>query len=167
MTETQFDQPNVGTDAGDERQFTDYFAFSATDRFMFPDGQQWIEFKKMNEGDKKRFQDKTSKDLVLERNSGNARMSVLQGTERHELIRSCVVGWNLYRGGQPVTFNSVNLGDFLTLADPRVIEDLEKAIRKANPWLLADMTSEDIQKEIDNLEEMKRVALERERGEAS
>ena len=85
--------------------------------------------------------------------------------ERHELIRTCVTGWNLYRGGSPIPFGERALKDFLELTDPRLVEDLEKAIRKANPWLLGEMSSEDIQKEIDNLEEMKKVAEERERGE--
>jgi len=145
----------------------DYFGFSASDKFFFPDKMTYIEFTKMNEGKKKDYQDKTSKDLVLERTSGNARMTVLQGSERHELIKACVVGWNLTRGGQPVPFNQVNLNDFLTLTDPTIVEGLEKAIRKANPWLLGEMSVADIDKEISNLQEMREVAAKREAGEAS
>lgn len=150
-----------------EHQQKDYFGFERVEKFIFPDGVSYIEFKPMNEGQKKNFQDKTSKDVVLERRSGNARMSVMAGTERHELIKASACGWNLTRGGNPVPFNSVNLGDFLTLADPRLVEDLEKAIRKANPWLLQDMKPEDIRKEIENLEEMYEEAVKREQGEAS
>ena len=94
-------------------------------------------------------------------------MTVLQGSERHELIKACVVGWNLTRGGQPVPFNQVNLNDFLTLTDPTIVEGLEKAIRKANPWLLGEMSVADIDKEISNLQEMREVAAKREAGEAS
>ena len=152
------------TDAQGQQQ--DYFGFDRTEKYFLPDGVSYIEFKPMNEGKKKQFQDKTSRDLVLKR-GGDASMSVLQGTERHELIHASCVDWNLTRGGRPVPFNKVNLGDFLTLADPRVIEGLEKAIRKANPWLLAEMKSEDIQKEIDNLTEMLEEAKKREAGEVS
>jgi hypothetical protein len=158
--------PEARGDFGNDNQ-QDYFGFAATDKFTFPDGKTFIEFTKMNEGKKKDFQDKTSKDLVLERNSGNARMSVLQGTERHELIKACVVNWNLVRGGQPVQFNQVALNDFLTLADPVIVEGLEKAIRKANPWLLGEMSVSDIDKEIVNLQEMREVAVKREAGEAN
>lgn len=146
---------------------SDYFGFSRTEKHYLPDKVSYIEIKALNEGEKKKYQDKTSKDLVLERGSGNARMSVLQGSERHELIREAMVDWNLSRGGAPVPFNKVNIGDFLTLADPKVIEDLEKAVRKLNPWLMADMSVEDIQHEIDNLEEMKKEAEKREAGEDS
>lgn len=145
----------------------DYFGFGSSEKYVLPDGVSYIEFTRMNEGKKKFFQDKTSKDLVLERQSGNARMSVLQGSERHELIKACVTGWNLTRGGHPVPFTAPNLNDFLTLADPLVVEGLEKEIRKANPWLLAEMTVADIDREIENLTEMRKVAEERERGEAS
>lgn len=172
MTETPLQEPTFAPEAtlGNDtpaNQQQDYFGFDRTETYHLPDGVSWIEFKPMNEGEKKKFQDKTSKDLVLERNSGNARMTVLQGSERHELIKSSIKAWNLKRGGKDIPCNSVNIGDFLTLADPLIIEGLEKAIRKANPWLLAEMSSEDIQKEIDNLEEMKKVAEKREAGEAS
>jgi hypothetical protein len=143
----------------------DYFGFSETHRFYFPDKVTFIEFKSMNEGDKAKFQKMTQKDLVLERQSGNARMKVDPATERHELIRTCVVDWNLTRGGAPVKFSDVQLRDFLKLANPKLVEDLEKEIRKHNPWLLQDMTVEDIDREIENLREMRKVAEERERGE--
>lgn len=148
-------------------QPVDYFAFAETHQHMLPDGVQYIEFIKMNEGAKKKFQDTTSSDMVLERRSGDARMSVKQGTQRHELIKACVTGWHLLRGGKPVPFNMVQLGDFLTLADPSVVEDLERAIRKVNPWLLGEISSADIEKEIENLTEQLEIARKREAGEAS
>lgn len=149
----------------------DYFGFARTEKFYFPDGVTYIEFRAMNEGEKKKFQDKTSKDLVIER-SGTTRMTMLQGSERHELIQACVVGWNLTRNGEPLPQpdtrqGKVHLGDFLALADPRIVEDLEKAIRKANPWLMAEMKAADIKREIENLEEMLREVEKREAGEGS
>jgi hypothetical protein len=152
-------------------QQQDYFGFHRTEKYYLPDGVSYIEFKPMNEGEKKNFQDKTSKDLVLER-TGGARMSILQGTERHELIKACVVGWNLTRNGEPLpqpteSRGKIHFNDFLTLADPIIVEGLEKEIRKANPWLMAEMKVEDIDREIQNLQEMREVAVKREAGEAS
>jgi hypothetical protein len=160
----EYDQPAVQQD---------YFGFAETKKFIFPDGITFIEFSVMNEGQKSQFQKKTSRDLVLERQSGNARMKMDQASDRHELIKATVVSWNLVRNGVPLpqptdpSKGRVQLDDFLTFADPRLIDELEKEIRKANPWLLGDMKSDDIKKEIANLEEMLEVALERERGEAS
>lgn len=150
-----------------DKQPVDYFGFQETHRYTLPDGVQWIEFRSMNEGDKLKFQQTTSRDLVLERRTGDARMKMDPGSERHELIKTVVTNWNMFRGGQPIAFSKPNLGDFLTLADPKIVDGLEKEIRKHNPWLLGEMTSKDIKQEIANLEEMLVVAEERERGEAS
>lgn len=147
-------------------QPVDYFGFQSTEKFYLPDNVQYIEFEIMNEGKKAKFQKLTTKDLVVQR-GGDARMKMDPAQERHELIRQSVTGWNLYRGGNPVPFSPTNLKDFLELANPKLIEDLEKAIRKANPWLMGEMKSEDIRREIENLEEMLKTAEEREAGEAS
>lgn len=143
-----------------------YWGFQQLERFTFPDGITFIEFKVMNEGDKVAFQKRTSRDLVLNR-AGDARMKMDAGGERHELIRTCATGWNLVRGdNELVPFSTRVLDQWLDVADPRLVEKLELAIRKANPWLLGEMSSEDIKKEIENLEEMLKVAEEREAGEA-
>lgn len=145
----------------------DYFSFMASEKFYFPDRKQYIEFQIMNEGAKSEFQKKTQKDLVVERQSGNARMRVNPATERHELIKASVTGWYMFRGGKEYPYSPRMLDDFLKLADPKIIEDLEKAIRKANPWLMSDMSVEDIDREIANLQEMREIAVEREAGEGS
>lgn len=148
-----------------QQAYTDYFGFQEDHQWFLPDGKQYFKLKVMNEGDKAKFQKRTTRDVVIERQSQNARMKMDQAGERHELIRTCVTDWSLYRNGQPIPFSEKALKDFLELASPKIVEDLEKEIRKINPWLLAEMTSEDIQREIDSLEEMKVIALERERGE--
>lgn len=168
MTETAIlPTTSPGTSTFQAPAQLDYFGFASSEKFTFPDGVTFIEFDVMNEGKKTKFQKMTQKDLVLERQSGNARMKVDPGVERHELIRQSVKAWNLTRGGEPVPYTSRNLADFLELADPKLIEDLEKAIRKANPWLMAEMKVEDIDREIESLQEMRAIAEEREKGEAS
>lgn len=144
----------------------DYFGFASSEKFFFPDGITFVEFDVMNEGKKSAFQKMTQKDLVLERQSGNARMKVDPGVERHELLRQSIKNWNLVRGSESILFNPRALKDFLELADPKLVEDIEKAIRKANPWLMAEMKVEDIDREIESLQEMRVVAEEREKGEA-
>lgn len=144
-----------------------YWGFYATERFVFPDGITFIEFKLMNEGDKVKFQRSTSRDLVLNR-QGDARMKMDTSSERHELIKACVTNWNLLKGkDEPLPFSLRSLEQWLDVADPKIVEDLEVAIRKHNPWLLGEMTVADIDKEIENLKEMRDVAEERERGERS
>lgn len=157
----------VGDSAFQGPQQTDYFGFQEFHKYYFPDGQSWIQFERMNEGKKAKFQKGTSRDLVLERRTGDARLKVDPGGDRHALIKACCTDWNLKRQGQPVAWTDRNMNDWLELTDPILVEELEKAIRKANPWLMAEMTVADIDREIENLQEMRAVAEEREKGEAS
>lgn len=158
----------------EESFYEDYFGFSDVKRWYFPDHRQYIDFQVMNEGQKANFQRKTNRDLVVERNTGNARMKVDQATERHTLLTESVVGWNVFRRTasgefEPVTFSKgspgANFEQWLNSTNPKLVEDLEKEIRKANPWLLADMTVEDIDREIANLQEMREATAKREAGE--
>lgn len=144
----------------------DYFGFQQFEKYYLPDGHSWFELRAMNEGDKARFQKRTQRDLVLEKGSGNARFKMDPGVERHELIKASVVNWNLMRQGIPQPFGERALQDFLNLADPKIVEGLELAIRKLNPWLLNDLTVEEIDRQIDELQEMRAIAVEREAGEA-
>lgn len=161
---------NIASEASqsEQRQQANYFGFQERKKFYLPDRISFIEYEKMNEGAKKKFQDKTSRDMIVERTSGNARMTVLQGSERHELIVTCVKDWNLLGpDSTPILFNERIFRQWLDVADPEIVEDLEKEIRKANPWLLAEMEPEDIEKEIENLQEMLEIARKRKAGEAS
>lgn len=157
-----------------EPQFTDYFGFKATEKFWFPDGKTYIEYDVMNEGAKARFQKLTSRDLRVQRTTGDALLKMDPGAERHALISESVTGWNLMRRNpkddsrwEHAPFDQSNLRRFLEGTDPRIVEDLEKAIRKANPWLMDEMSVEDIDKEISNLQELRAVAVEREAGKSA
>ncbi|MFD5451669.1 MULTISPECIES: hypothetical protein [Streptomyces] len=161
----------------DEPQYVDYFGFKESRKFFFPDGKTYIEFEVMNEGAKARFQRLTSRDLRVERATGDARLRMDPGAERHALIDQSVTGWNLMRRDpkdksanprwEHAPFDKSNLNRFLENADPRIVEDLEKEIRLANPWLMDEMTVEDIDKEIANLQELRAKAVEREEAKAA
>lgn len=155
----------------------DYFGFGAVERFTFPDGKSFIEFQIMNEGQRREFQKKTNRDITFNRKSDDARIKADPAEERWALITSSVTGWNLVRrnprNGQvePVPFSKgsggATLEQFLAHANPKLVDDLEFAIRKANPWMQSEMSVEDIEKEQTRLEELKQQILERERGEGS
>ena len=155
--------------SNEEPQYTDYFGFTSTERYYLPDGKQWIEFQRMNEGKKREFQKLTSRDLRVQRTTGDALMKVDPGLERQELIKLSMVGWNLMQPDpknsgewRAAPYDSSNIRRFLEGANPEIIDGLEKAIRKANPWMMDEMSVEEIDKEIENLQEMRKVAEERE-----
>lgn len=162
--------PNGPADLPDDAvdvQPVDYFAFSANERFTLPDGVQWIEYKAMNEGDKRAYQHKTTRDFVVDRRTGDTKVKVDPGEERKILIETCVTDWHILRGGQPVPMTPIHLSDFLTLANPAIVEELEKKIRDINPWLLDNVTVEALDEQIADLERQRDTLKERQRGEAS
>lgn len=164
MTDTQ---EGSGLPETEQAQQEDYFGFGGEEKFTFPDEVSFVTFKVMNEGQRKKFQTLTQRDMVLERRSGDARLGMNPSDERHALLRTSITSWNLKRGSRAIPFTERGLLDFLDLSNPILIDAIEKAIRQANPWLLGDMTSEDIDKEIINLQDMREVALKRELGEGS
>jgi hypothetical protein len=156
-----------------QSQQADYFGFQRTERWFLPDGISYMELQAMNEGMKKEYQKRTRSDVTVMRGSGDAKFSVDPGEERWQLILQSVVGWNLLRNGQPVPLstnsynNKKNLEDWLTLADPKLVESLEQKIRDINPWLMSEMKVEDIDKEIERLQDLRKQAVERQAGEGS
>lgn len=142
----------------------DYWGTDETHRHYLPDGIQYFEFSIMNEGAKAKFQRLTNQDLTIGRDN-TAKVRMDPANERHTLIKTSVTGWHLFKDGKEVRFDNSKLEQWLSVAPPKLVEDLEFAIRKANPWLQADMTVEEIDKEIARLEELRRDVVAREAGE--
>lgn len=172
MTETAQQVPPQMLD--EEIPTVDFFGFRKSDKFnLTPDGKQWMSFHAMNEGEKRSFQQKTTRDFVIDSKTRDTRVSVDPGTERRILIETCLDDWCVYRNGKKVpgaeSSNQfkVAVGDFLSLADPSVIEKIERFVRDLNPWLLDNISVEDIDEEIQRLEQQKRIIQERNAGEGS
>jgi hypothetical protein len=152
---TLLENPNTREEEGPQEAVQeDYFGFDATHTVMLPDGKSWVQFKEFTEGQRRKYLNAVNRDVVIQRKTGDARMRMAPGDERFELLLTAISGWNLQRGGQPVNFGDRTVKEFLEKANPRVVDQIEKEVRKANPWLMQEMTSEDIKKEIENLEEM-------------
>jgi len=151
-------------------QVIDYWGTDETHKHFLPDGVQYFEFKIMNEGDKVKFQKLTNQDLIVNRDN-SARVKVSPETERHTLITTSVTGWHMFKvvegSPEPVGFSKQLLLKWLEVADPKRVEELEYAIRMANPWMQAEMSIEEVDKEIDRLHEVRKQLIERDAGEAS
>ena len=157
-------------DAGvpiEEPVYADYWSFDERPQWFFPDNKQWIEFKALNEGERKEFQKLINKDLTIKRATGDATVRTDVAEERYQLVMKSVTNWNVYRNGQPVPFGKEGRGSMLAQwlehTNPKLVDDLEFAIRKANPWMQSDnMSIEEIDKEIDRLTELRKQIEERE-----
>lgn len=159
----RLDPPRADTISGQQ----DYFGFAQNERHMLPDGRSWVDLAVLNEGQRRRYQNGTSRELKLKRNSGDAMLKMATGDDKYELLKVAIVGWNLQRNGSPVAFNPQTLEQFLSGANPKIIDDIEKRVRKMNPWLLSEMTVEQIDEEIASLQEMRAVRAEEEAGKAT
>jgi len=157
-------------------QYEDYFGFEKTEVFTLPDGKQQIFFQVMNEGQKTRFQQKTNRDIHVNRNSQDMRIKADPAGERQALIESSVTGWSLKKkvNGQwvdaPFSNNGTpgdELHKWLANANPKIVEDLEDAIRKANPWLQADMSVEQIDEEMQRLADLRAEVVKKNEKEAA
>jgi hypothetical protein len=132
----------------------DYFGFDETHTVTLPDGVSYVEHRALNEGQRRKYLNGMNRDVVIQRATGDARMSMKPGDERYSLLKTALTGWNLKQNGNALPFNERNLEMFLTSAPPRVIDIIDKEIRKVNAWLLEDMTLEDLKKERENLDEL-------------
>lgn len=166
-TEPQYVQTQPMPPSEEQNVYEDYWGFQQTEKYVLPDGQQWIEFQVMNEGQKTLYQKSINRDIKINRRSGDASIRSDIADERHALIINSVVGWNMKRGASFVGYDRRIFETWLNQANPRIVEALEQAIRKANPWLQGDMTVADIDEEIERLKELREETLKEEQGKAT
>lgn len=132
-----------------------YFGFEETHRCMLPDGVSYIEHRTLNEGSRKQYLNSVNREVAIKRASGDAVMKMAAGEEKHSLLKQAMCGWNLIDiDGSPKPFQKREVNEFLESANPKIIDLIEKDVRKYNTWLMADMSVEDLRKQIEELEEM-------------
>lgn len=152
--------------------YDDYFGWGDDKEFVLPDGRQKIYFKVMNEGERRKFQQLTNRDIRFNQATRDAHLKADAAGERWALIESSVTGWTLKRhaarGWEDVPFSSgrqgTTLSQWLEKANPKIVDDLEFAIRMANPWMQNEMSLEEIDKEMERLTDLRKAAVEREKG---
>lgn len=153
-----------------ELAYQDFFSpFVSYETFTLPDGLQTITFKIMSEGERMKYQQKTNRPINIDRKSDTASIRPDIAEDRRELIVQSVTDWTLMRRTDegewiPVPFSSANLRNWVATSNPKIISDLERSIQKANPWMQAEMSIEDIDLEIENLREL-RDRIEKEESE--
>lgn len=134
---------------------------------------QYVTCKIFNEGDRRKWQSAGTKDVRVDKVKGDAYFKVNTPEERKALLDIAIVDWNLRsrRKGEdgltPIPFNPANKTKFLTETSPSVIDQIEKEIRKHEPWLMDNMKVEDIDRQIMDLQELKEDLVRREAGKGT
>lgn len=151
----------------------DYFGFDEQHSVTLPDGRSYILHQTLNEGARRKYMNQQNREVKLQKVTGDAILKMATGEERLALLTSAISGWNLVRKNpktgdiEPVPFNERNLKEFLEKANPKVVDLIDTDVRKHNPWLTADVTIEDIDKQIAELEEMKENKIKEDEGKKS
>lgn len=151
----------------EERIQEDYFAFGQSSIHYLPDGVSFVEIKVMTEGEKRAYLNAQNRELVMNRQTQDTKLKMAPGDERYNLLKAGIKNWNLRQGGEPVAFSPQALERFLATGNPKIMDGIEKAIRLANPWLLSEMTVEDIDEEIKTLQELRAKVIEEEAGKGA
>lgn len=164
-TEAAMEAAGVATT---ERVQANYFGFEETHKVFFPDGVTYIMHKTLNEGGRRKYLDAVNRDIRLQKTTGDAIMKMQAGSEKHVLLKAAICGWNLLGPkGSELPFTPQNVDKILNEFDPSLIDRIEKDVRKKNVWLMADLSVEDIQKQIDELQEMLETKKKEEEGKDS
>ena len=145
----------------------DYFGFEETHTVTLPDGVSWVQHKTLNEGARRKYLNMTNRDVTLQKVTGDAKIRMQPGEERRNLLKSAITAWNLTRGGQPVPCTDKSIEDFLEKANPAIIDIIEKDVRAKNKWLGADVTIEDIDKTIAELQTQREQMVKDQEGKVS
>ena len=149
-------------DAGvslEETVQVDYFGFEDTENVYLPDKVSYVTIQALNEGGRRHYLNRVNREVKIAKQTGDAIMQLANGDERRILLMEAIVGWNLVRipktGGppQPLKFQESTLNDFLTNTNPKIVDIIDKAVRDQNPWLMADVTLEDLLKQREELDE--------------
>ena len=151
----------------------DYFGFDLTERVGLPDGVSYVDIKALNEGERRKYLNDANREVKVQKRSGDAIMRLATGDERTNLLERAIVGWNFVSSNgksgdlQPVAFSPANLKRFLEAADPRVIDHIEKRVREMNKWLVADISVEDIDAQIEDLQQLRADKVLEEEGKGT
>lgn len=119
----------------DVPQTVDYFATTDTHEVLLPDGVQWVRVKEMNEGERKKYQNQTNRDVRMNRKTQELVLKSAVGDDMHLLLQMAIVDWYVVRAGQSLAFTRHSLEQALDSWPPTVVDHIARAVRKYNPWL--------------------------------
>jgi methyl coenzyme M reductase alpha subunit len=144
-----------------------YFV-TATEQKYELDKEQYIIYRKLSEGQRQRYQDSTASQLKVNQNTNEISVPLSTGKDRNNLLKASICGWKLFdEKDAEIPFNDKTLDDFVENIDPSVIDALERKIRTLNTWLLNNVTVEQIDEQIANLEEAKKELEKRDAKKAN
>lgn len=142
--------------------YEDYWGTRGDTRHYLPDGKQFFVIKKMNEGDRARYQHEAGMQMTSMRKTGDTRIDIDQAKDREALICAAVIDWHLFKDNTGVPFNRGTLREWIKVADPKILDKLLMDVRKFNPFLQEDLSVKEIDEQLNELRELREIAAKRE-----
>lgn len=142
----------------------DYFDFEEEFKVLLPDGIQYFTHKVLNEGARRKYERQSQRDVKLQRATNDVLFRAAPGEARAALLETCITGWYLVRNRKSFPYSKTNVATVLEVFPPKIIDIIHKDIMQKNPWLLADMTVEDIDRELETLQEQRAIKVAEEAG---
>jgi hypothetical protein len=142
--------------------YEDFWGTSGETTHYLPDNKQYFTIKKMNEGDRARYQFESGMQMTSMRKTGDTKIDINQAKDREALAVASIKGWFLVKDGVQVPFNTNALREWIKVADPKLLDKLLMAIRKFNPFLQEDLSVKEIDEQMQELRELRDIAAKRE-----
>lgn len=142
--------------------YEDYWGTKGETTHYMPDGKQYFTIKKMDEGDRARYQFESGMQMTSMRKTGDTKIDINQAKDREALVCASVKGWFLVKDGVQVPFNAQALRAWVKGSDPKLLDKLLMSIRKFNPFLQEDLSVKDIDEQMQELRELRDIAEKRE-----
>ena len=115
-----------------------YFGSDKKERFYLDETkEQWIEFKKLNEGERASYQDTVAGETEFNQETKTIKIESKTGTDRSTLARIAVCGYKIFLGNDEwmEEFNSGKWMEIYSKMDGDKAEELINAISKFNGFV--------------------------------
>ena len=116
-----------------------YFGSEQKRKFILPETKdQYIEHKKLTEGQRRKYEDESSKKVSMDSNTNMIEMEMAIGSDRKALFDAAVVGFRVLRkeGEEVVEVTDMNRWDEIRDEMPaEIAQGLLEDIRAFNTWL--------------------------------
>lgn len=141
----------------------DVFGGSITDKVELGDDVSWIEVKRMNEGERRKYLSAIQRPMKVSK-TGEAEINFNPGADREALLQATIIDWNIMANDEEFVFSTNAVRIFMNSADVSIVDKVEEAARNINPWLLDEVSVEQLDDQIEELTKMRDDKLAEEAG---
>jgi len=131
---------------------------SAEEYKLVIDKDQYILYRKFTEGARRRYQSAiSSRPFRVNQSTGEMTVTIDLAEQRYLLLKEAISGWKLFKDDKEVPFGKDTLEEFLEFGNSDITDRLEIEVKRVNSWLAAGEITGAVEKEIERLQELKKI----------